>query len=253
MFLEDELKGALPASQSDKVEQLADRFRRWILTAPSAEELDRTVKSVHGVELADYLLPHQNVIIEQKEITVDVAKRIQVLNQEMLRLGEVYGFDPTNSSTHEINRLITGNRDRFSNNKVYLNQLRFLKEDVSKANRQIRATKERLKMPTARGLVVLINQCSGELAISVIVFAIDRLLHKKRTKEERLFSHINGVLLFQNRPIVGPRANVIAFVSAHTVPSIDRFAYELMSAWTGGNPIEYGHVDSTKNAKLFLL
>lgn len=236
-----------------KPERLTERFRRAILTVPEAQELDETAEKLHGVKLADYALPRHNVIIEQKEITVQTEARIEKLEAEMYRLGLIYGFDPAVTEPVEIDRLITGKHDRFENNKVYLSALRFVEEDLSTANRQIRDTKDRLGMASAGGLVVVINEDAGEFSAHVIGFAIARLLRKRKSRTERRFSHINGVLLFQSRPIAGPRANVICFHSAHTIPSIDRFAYELMSRWTGGAPIEYGRLDAANNAQIVLL
>ncbi len=174
------------------------------------------------------------MIIEQKEITVQAAPKIEAMEAEMNRLGGVYGFDPAASSALEISEAITSPRDKLINNPVYLKQMRFLEEDMSRANRQILHTKQRLYIPTDGGLVVILNDVTAELSTRVTMVLLSRLIKMVGPDGSRRFQNIDALLMFHERPFSGPHKCILCIESAHTNRLVDMLALRFMQVWVNG-------------------
>jgi hypothetical protein len=71
---------------------------------------------------------------------------------------------------------------------------------LRQANQQIRATKELLKMPNAKGLVMVASDGNGDLNPSDVPYFFSRILHSERPDGIILFPDIDALVYF-NPPV----------------------------------------------------
>ena len=92
---------------------------------------------------------------------------------------------------------------------------------LAKANQQIRATKEFLKAPDARGLLMVASDGNEDLPPDAVLFFLARLLRKQHPDGRPQFSNIHSLVYFNPRmpalvPATGQPALLWATVLRHT-------------------------------------
>jgi hypothetical protein len=115
---------------------------------------------------------------------------------------------------------------------------------IRDANRQLRATKHRLKLPTAKGLLLIFNQ--GNLLHNRphdFRLLLQRVLIKRTSDKKLRFTHINGVVYFSYETVKAQRQNMsfwapmqIQMAPNEDVTQMKEFQEALQQGW-------YKHVE----------
>lgn len=138
------------------VEPLEDRVKRFFEAEPNTESLDGSAfDQVNGsATKADYLIGQRRLIAELKTINGDPKDRVEQRLRERFRQPDApyvvgrYGLGPVLESMPDQAPLTKMINDL---------QSRAVRRHLQKTNEQISATKARLSLPEAAGLVVLMN------------------------------------------------------------------------------------------------
>lgn len=155
---------------------------------------------------ADFLFSQDNVVAELKTLEEDArrehATKLQALVNDWMRRRLLIVFGRTTISLQKLNPVCQ---------REWLDILQPPVENlIRKGNRQIRSTKQSLKLPNAKGLLLIAND--GNLlhtSPTDYMILVSRVLQKKRQNGEQRFPHILGVVYFSYR--IGSRDEGMPF------------------------------------------
>jgi hypothetical protein len=203
------------------------------------EEADRS---------ADYFFPRHNVVAELKCLVVDqTADAFNKLNQitgqrRVAPQPEQPGPDaillPSTSANGEKFSIPFDKSFQQACQRVLLTPIEKI---IRAANQQIRATKERMSIPSAHGVVLIFNEGNPLHAASPQHFArlAGEVIQKPLQSGERRFPYIQGMVYFSFRTIetLDEQAQkympfwLPAQVSGDAVEEIRRFQDDLKQGW----------------------
>lgn len=157
-------------------------------------------------ESADFLFSQDNVVSELKtleeEARLEHTRKLQALADGWMKRGLLIGFGRFQISLQQLHPICQ---------REWLHILQPpVERVVRKANRQIRATKQSLNLPTAKGLLLIAND-GNLLHTSPIDYMnlVARALQKKTPTGDLQFPHIHGVVYFSYR--IGSRDEGMPF------------------------------------------
>jgi hypothetical protein len=169
---------------------------------------------------ADYVFRKYNVVAELKCLVVDQTAETTRKLAEIIKERQAAPAPEPGPNLHllPITSAVNGKNIPFDESlqhavgKVLLQPIENLIRD---ANRQIRATKARLSLPSAHGVVLLFNEGNPLHAASPQHFGrlVGEVIQKPRSGERR-FPHIQGIIYFSLR-----------------VPSFDEQTQKRMPFW----------------------
>jgi hypothetical protein len=184
---------------------------------------------VHTVRSADFLFRSDLVVSELKTLeedkTSDHAKKLQALVWDWQRRGLFLAFGTVKISLPDLSE------------QCQREWLKILEPPIEglirDANRQIRSTKEHLKLQGNKGLLLIAND--GNFLHTDprnFMILVSRVLKKKKDGKPR-FPHIDGVCYFSYR--VRTKAEGMPFwvsgIVAESDPAMSVFQRKLNSAW----------------------
>lgn len=203
----------------------------------------------HGERSADYVFRAHSVIAELKGLVVDQAAGMSEKLDEIIESRRAAGVavaSPVESTYQMLPFTSTETGEKFflpydeafqrAWTKVLLTPIESIIRD---ANRQIRATKERLAMPQAHGIVIIANEGNPVHAVGPVHFArlAGEVIQKPQAGERR-FPHIDGLVYLSLEVTTrDPETQkdmpfwLGAQVRGHASEAVKRFQEELKAAW----------------------
>lgn len=144
------------ASNARPTDRLEDRVKRFLEAEPTTESLDADAfNDVNGSETkADYLLGKRAIVAELKTLNGDPLGRVEKrVKERFSQPGSPLVYGKLGAS-----RVLEGLPDRDGVLRtIHDLSSRAVRRHLHKADEQIAATKDRLQIPTAAGLAVLLN------------------------------------------------------------------------------------------------
>ena len=184
---------------------------------------------VHSVRYADFLFRSDNIVSELKTLEEDKAAehatKLQQLSRNWQKRGLVRGYGNFRINLQQL----PGECQR-----EWLRLLEPPVENLIKnANRQIRSTKEHLKVEGHKGLLLIAND--GNFLHDDpenYMILVSRVLKKRKDGKPR-FPHVDGVIYFSYR--IGSRRERTPFWASGTVrgsdPILSAFMQKLRTGW----------------------
>lgn len=171
---------------------LRARYEAFVRTLEGFEDIDTLLESTTfaGKKRADYLFQNRLVIIEQKSLDVDPADKPQKFVEELIRRGEMV-FWGTLSTEAIFRRMPNGDELR---RRLALKIGKVIEDDVRKADKQTRDTREIFRIPSAAAILVLLNEDATTLFPDIVTHALANTFQKKNGNDFR-YSNIDGVFL----------------------------------------------------------
>jgi hypothetical protein len=161
------------ASDASPTERLEDRVKRFLEAEPSTESLDaEAFNEVNGSETkADYLLGRRSFVAELKTLNGDPLDRVERrVKERFSQPGSPLVYGTMGSS-----RVLDGLPDRDAVLRtIHDLSSRAVRRHLQKANEQVSATKERLNIPSAAGLAVLLNDSEPMIDAANIGYSVIR-------------------------------------------------------------------------------
>jgi hypothetical protein len=163
----------------------------------------------NNAKSADFLFPKDNIVAELKTLQEDArrehATKLQELVADWRRRGLMMVFGRTIISLQKLNPVCQ---------REWLHILEVpVERIIGKANRQIRSTKQFLKLSNAKGLLLIANDGNFlHTGPTDYMILVSRVLQKKTPTGERRFPNISGVVYFSYR--IGSRDEAIPFWAA---------------------------------------
>lgn len=149
---------------------------------------------------ADFLFRSQKIVAELKCLMIDQTEEMKKkLGKAVVKAVEK---DPSILTLHGHEELAIATAPP-AIQSAWLNILIAPIENIIKdANRQIRATKEQLNLPDAKGLVLIFNH-ANQLHVRPQDFRmlLARVLRKKAQGGQLRFSHVEGVVYFSYKTV----------------------------------------------------
>lgn len=182
-------------------------------------------------ESADFFLPQDNIVAELKILQVDARlehdTKLHGLVNDWTRRGLVMVFGRTVISLQKLNPICQ---------REWLHILQPpVERIIRKANGQIRATKQSLNCPTAKGLLLIAND--GNLLYTNptdYMILVSRALAKRTPTGERQHPHIHCVVYFSYR-IASKEEGMPFWISGNiepkSTPSMREFLERLRLGW----------------------
>ena len=201
---------------------------------------------------ADYFFPRDDVIAELKCVTEDKSgdEGLQEKLQQLFDRCVDRGLLPEPGPGWHV--FETKNAPLKVQREVYALFGRSIKRRLDKANKQIKRTREQLKRPDARGLVLLANDGNFHLEPAQWAHAVQVALGRD-------FSAINSVVLFTVNmlaatPKLGQHTNFWIAASRTTHPEVpEEFMHRLGEGWAQhvakviGQPVPMRHDIAAKD------
>ncbi|RYZ42960.1 MAG: hypothetical protein EOO71_05545 [Myxococcaceae bacterium] len=179
----------------------------WASERGNANEpnLDRFIESIGGIKIstlhtnakfenADYLLPADKVIIELKILEtdfVDTDEFLSKLNDLNYRIFAKWGASPMSMNPDVMRDFVNGFIELF---RAPLARI------AKKANRQIRTTKEQLKLHDHRGVFLCVNNNLRDLSPTAVLQTFGRILNGS-------YSSIDAMVYLTNHYVTIPQSD----------------------------------------------
>ena len=169
-------------------EALAEKeFNDFIRTVPNAEVInDLDIKMQEGCKIADYLFNNRRIIGELKCLEVDTGRKLQELIDKLMDEGRlvVYGRLPFNKIIDSLSPELRESLKKEAFERVSAS----LEGAYEEANRQIRDTKNNLKLQDSSGFLILLNNGNLALDPKTAVYKLNQLMNKKKDDKVRFES-----------------------------------------------------------------
>lgn len=171
---------------------LRARYEAFVRTLDGFEDIDALLKTktLAGTKRADYLFQNRSMIVEQKSLEIDPADKPQKFVEELVRRGEMV-FWGTLSTEAIFRRMPNGDELR---RRLALKIGKVIEENVRKADKQTRDTREIFQIPSAGAILVLLNEDATTLFPDIVAYALASTFQKKEGSEYR-YSNVDGVFL----------------------------------------------------------
>lgn len=216
-----------------KNESLNERFSEFVKRFPSCELIDALLTTdSEGKKRADYLLFGRQFILEQKCLEVDPADKPQKFADHLMGEGRFIAYGRV-SLNHIFDRLPDGKR--LYRNLVH-KMTSTIEDQVSKADKQLRDTREIFGIPDAVGVLVLLNQSAANIDPQLIRYRLFDLF-KRRNDGSVRFIHTDIVIVIYDLHTVDvggqkfPRIESYTNSVSRNRDSAERFARELKQRW----------------------
>ena len=174
--------------------ELDHRFRRFLDSRPWAEPIDQLplTEAQASAPKADYFVDNRELIVEVKSVQKDMGDDFQrALDPFTKEKDWPVFYGPTNVAPFlerhprrdEIMRVLVAAVTKALDNQI------------KKANKQVRATKELFALSSPAGFVVYLNDRSEVVAPDVIAHRVARLFNSCHADGRNRFSSIQGALI----------------------------------------------------------
>jgi len=227
--------------------RLRDRFEAFVKTLGGFESIDALlrVNDPDGKQRADYLFSARTVIVEQKILDVDPASKTQAFLERVMKERGIGGYGLI-SSNQIFSKLPDGEE---VHRKFILRVTGVVEQNVSKADKQTRDTREIFGISDAAGILVLLNEKAYALAPDVVAYRMAHTFERKNPDGSLQYPHNDGaIIISEAHPVKHPLSSkafpMMAFLASHRRRSekVTQFANELMERWAAFNnaPVVYG-------------
>lgn len=221
---------------------LDQRFGQFIKTFRGFESIDVLLKKrPHPKkERADYLVWDRRVIIEQKRLMVDPAEKPRAFGHNLMRERGFIAW-----GTHSLNNILSGLPDEKTlRYKLALNVTQSIGNIISKADNQIRDTKEIFGIHRVSGILIILNEDAPTFSPDVIAYRLEQMFSRPAADGSPLYTNLSMVIVISEAHTVSSPATpagtpISAFRIRHwhndfTAP---RFARELRERWAEFNGV----------------
>ena len=182
-------------------------------------------------EAADFLFRAERIVVELKTLQRDsrdaYVRKLSVLMGTWAQRGQLWVIGTTVVNLRNMPPQAQ---------REWLNLLEAPIEGIiRKANRQIRSTKNRERVPDSKGLLLIVNDGNFLLtAPDIFMTLVARVLQKRTEAGERKFPHIRGVVYFSYRVAAAVEQNLF-WVQGTVEPAADSamqvFQSKLRAEW----------------------
>lgn len=163
---------------------LRERFEKFAQTLNGYENIDELMakNDVQGRKRADYFINNRSVIIEQKSLEVDPINKPQNFINRLMDEGHFIAYG-TVSTNHIFSQLPNG---QDLQRQMILKITEVIEDNVEKADKQTRGTREIFSVPEAIGILVILNGKAEMLDPELVAFGLNTTFQKRK----------NGVLRY---------------------------------------------------------
>lgn len=223
------------AARTKPGDRLESRMTAFLESERSTEPLDGAAFArINGSQTkADYLLGARGMVAELKTINGDPHDRMeQRLKARFSQPGAPIVF-----GTFGISKVIESMPDRDSINKMLVDVAgRAVRRHLQKANEQIAAIKARLGLPSAGGLVILMNDAESMIDAGAIGYAIKSAFQTV----EGGYPHITNVWASIESHRIRMADERTGYPQLHIFKSLERqaeldFMARMLGAWGPAN------------------
>jgi hypothetical protein len=171
-----------------------DRFMAFAKTLPGAEYIDEMELTHEQREArkADFLFDNRRIICELKSLKTDTGGKVEKILEPHRQRPEWPIFFGT-VGVHQILKHLPDGQQ--INRQIFDAVTSAIKDLVRSANGQIRRTKETFVLPSAGGMLVILNEFVDILSPDVIARRVDELFKKRTPDGKPQFPEINAVLI----------------------------------------------------------
>jgi hypothetical protein len=165
------------------------RFAKGLRGAEFIDDLDLT-REQQEAQKADFFFQNRTIIGELKSLKTSTEGKIEAVLEPYRDTPEwphFYG----EQEVHKVTKFLP-NGDEL-NRKIFNAVTDSIEGLIEKANRQIRTTKETFNLPSAGGLLIILNDIVDILTPDVLVQRARRALQKRTQAGERRFPHVTYV------------------------------------------------------------
>ncbi len=219
------------AGDAKPTDGLEARMIEFLEGESSTESLDSTAfDQINGSNIkADYLLGARGLVAELKTLNAGPENRIeQRLQERFAQPGAPIVFGRLG-----ISKVIDGLPDRDTVSKMMIDMAgRAVRRHLQKANDQIGAIKTRLNLPSAGGLVILMNEAEPMIDVSAIGYTVKTAFETV----EGGYPHITNVwTIVESHRIAMPDGR-LGFPHLHVFKSLKRqseldYIGRMLGAW----------------------
>lgn len=215
---------------------LEARLISHLAALPGAESLDDPAFSmVNGSgEKADYLLSQRRLVAELKTINGDPAGRIEQRLRTRLHQPDA----PIVFGTLGVSKVVEGLHDRAAIDKMMVDMAgRAVRRHLQKANNQLGAIKERMSLPGAGGLLILMNDSEPMIDAAAIGFALKTAFETAADAHE----HVTNVWVIVESHRIAMPGGRTGYPHLHVFRSLSRQAeLEIMAGMLEGWAVANG-------------
>lgn len=164
-------------------------FAKTLLGAEYIDQMDLSLEQTKARK-ADFLFDNRRIICELKSLKTDTGGKVE----EILSPHRARPEWPIFFGSVEVQKILKYLPDRDRINRQLFDAVTTAIKDLTRsANSQIRQTKDTFELPSAGGMLVILNEFIDILSPDVIAHKIDELFRKKTPDGESWFPHINAV------------------------------------------------------------
>lgn len=211
-------------------EPLESRLIRFLEDMPGTESLDDPAFSkINGAgEKADYLLSRRRLVAELKTINGDPTERIEQRLRTRLQQPDA----PIVFGTLGVSKVVEGLHDRAAVDKMMIDMAgRAVRRHLQKANTQLGAIKERMSLPDAGGLLILMNDDEPMIDAAAIGYALKSALETAADAYE----HVTNVWAIVESHRIAMPGGRTGYPHLHVFRSLSRQAdLEIMAGMLEG-------------------
>jgi hypothetical protein len=188
-------------------------------------------------KIADYLFRNQNIVAELKCLVCDQTEQMNAKVTQVVK--DVVKQDEGLLSLCDGKPLAIAEAPKEISDLWLQILVSPLENVVRDANRQIRSTKERMNLPSAKGLLLIFNQ--GNMLHNRpqdFRLLIAKILRKKTPSKELKFTHIHGVVYFSYETVRTQRQDMsfwapmqIQVTLNEDITPMEQFQKALQQGW----------------------
>lgn len=174
------------------ISQIAKRFENFISTQEGFESIDTLSNVIQSdARRADYFLKNRTIIIEQKVLEVDPGPKIQRFVDDLMKKGKLFFF-----GSLPLQYILDNHPDgKELHREIYYKVVKNLDNLFSTADKQIRATKLQFGVPSAMGLLTILNEAAVTLDTRVVMYRINQIFGWNKDDGTPRYPDVAGVLL----------------------------------------------------------
>ena len=169
------------------------RFKEFLDNLPDSENLDELLTDAPSEgKRADYLLDERNIVLELKSLESDPEYKIDEFIDPLRTRSDfpVFYWDA------DLTELLAPLQDsEVLQKKIFNAVTRSVQTALEKANAQIRSTKANLDLPSANGLVVILNENIEILNPRLVTGKVNQILLKRRRDGSIRYDQIGRVVI----------------------------------------------------------
>jgi hypothetical protein len=219
---------------------LEDRFKRFMLSIPSAESIDKLMQDCHlpDRQRADYLVCYRHFIIEQKSLGADPAPKIEAFLQKLADENRLQ--EPGRTGLAELLSKLPDGQALFDDLRERV--VRRLDKLVAEADHQVEDTKRTFLIPGALGVLVVLNECAPCIFPDIAADRLFSSLNKAGTDGGRRYPHNQAIIFISEAHIMSGRQDATIFSTATLYaveygehPTLNLFTKSLLQGWAKAN------------------